>query len=191
MADVILFHHAQGLTDGVRRFADRLTSAGHRVTLPDLFDGATFPTVEDGVAHAQSIGFGEIIERGVRAADGLPASTVYAGFSMGCLPAQQLAQTRPGALGALLIHSAIPLGEFAPSWPDGVALQMHLIDGDPWSEEDRPAAEQLAAVVEGAELYWYPYSGGHLVCDDSLPDHDPEVAAQMLERSLAFLDRRR
>lgn len=49
MAEVLLFHHAQGLTDGIRAFADDLRAAGHTVHTPDLYDGLTFPTVEEGV----------------------------------------------------------------------------------------------------------------------------------------------
>jgi dienelactone hydrolase len=100
VADVVLFHHAQGLTDGVREFADRLRSAGHRVTVPDLFEGRTFATIEDGVGYAGETGFDTIIERGRLAAEHLPADLIYAGFSLGVLPAQMLAQTRPGARGS-------------------------------------------------------------------------------------------
>jgi len=39
VTDVIVFHHAQGLTDGVRQFADQLRGVGHRVTVPDLYEG--------------------------------------------------------------------------------------------------------------------------------------------------------
>jgi dienelactone hydrolase len=187
VADVVLFHHAQGLTDGVRAFADRLREAGRRVTVPDLYAGATFPTVEDGVDHARSIGFDVVLDRGVAAAADLPARMVYAGFSLGVMPAQKLAQTRPGALGALLFHGALPPSEFAPGWPAGVALQMHLAEMDPWAEEDLPAARELATLPD-AELFLYPDTR-HLVTDSSLGEYDPEIAEQILARSLAFLDR--
>jgi dienelactone hydrolase len=189
MTDVVLFHHAQGLTDGVRRFADRLAAAGHRVTVPDLFDGTTFGSVADGVAHAEKIGFDRVIERGVAAASDLPPATVYAGLSLGVLPAQKLAQTRPGARGALLLFSAVPASAFG-AWPDGVALQMHFAADDPWSnEEDLPAARELARTVAGAELFVYPGSG-HLVCDDSLDDYDEAATQLILERAIGFLGRR-
>jgi dienelactone hydrolase len=187
VTSVVLFHHAQGLTDGVRRFADRLGAAGHDVALPDLYDGATFATLEEGVAHAQQIGFDRIVERGVAAAAGVPAATVYAGLSLGVLPAQRLAQTRPGALGGLLLFSAVPADAFG-SWPAGVGLQLHLVADDPVAEEDRPAAEELARSVDGAELYLYPGTG-HLVVDDGLAEYDRAATALIVERSLAFLDR--
>ena len=130
MADVVLFHHAQGLTAGVHAFADRLRAAGHVVHLPDLYEGRTFAELQDGIAHAEAIGFGTVIERGRTAAEALPAGVVYAGISLGVLPAQALAQTRPGARGAVLLHAAIPLGEFSDTWPPSVPLQLHVMEGD-------------------------------------------------------------
>ena len=122
MAEVALFHHALGLTPGVVAFADELRRAGHAVHTPDLFEGRTFGSIEAGMAHAEEIGFpGEVIERGTRAVEGLPAGLVYAGFSLGVLPAQKLAQTRPGARGALLFYSCVPVSVFG-SWPDGVPV---------------------------------------------------------------------
>src|SRR3712207_5510440 len=132
MAEVVLFHHAQGLTPGVVALADELRRAGHTVHAPDLYDGRTFATLEEGVAHAQEIGFGEVIDRGLRAVEGLPAELAYAGFSLGVLPAQKLAQTRPGAQAALLCYSFVPVSEFGPSWPAGVPVQVHGKDADPF-----------------------------------------------------------
>ncbi len=187
MADVLLFHHALGLTPGVAAFADELRAAGHAVTTPDLFDGARFDTIAAGVAHAEEIGFDTVIERGVAAATGLGDALVVGGFSLGVLPAQRLAQTRPGIAGALLYHAAVPPSMFGAGWPPGVALHIHLCDDDPWAAEDRDAAEALTAAA-GGELHVYPGSG-HLVVDSSFEDHDPVVAALILERTLAFLDR--
>ncbi len=188
MTEVIVFHHAQGLTDGVRAFADEIRRAGHRVTVPDLYAGATFASVEEGVAHAKSIGFGEIRARGETAAANLPPGVVYAGFSLGALPAQKLAQTRTGALGAILYHGVVPIEEFTPSWPSGVALQMHFTQNDPWSEEDIPVAQNLADTVPGGELYLYPGTG-HLITDSSLKEYDAGATALILERTLRFLER--
>ncbi len=112
MAEVLLFHHAQGLTKGVLAFADTLRGAGHVVHTPDLYDGHTFASLDEGVGYAQQVGFGTVMERGVQAADDLPAGLVYAGFSLGVMPAQRLAQTRPGAAGALLLEACVPTSEF-------------------------------------------------------------------------------
>ncbi len=152
MAEVLLFHHAQGLTDGVRAFADDLRAAGHTVHTPDLFDGQTFGSIDEGVAHAREIGFDNVLERGVRMADDLPEALVYAGMSLGEMVAQKLAQTRPGARGALLFYSCIPIsGEWAfGPWPDGVPVQIHGMDADPIfvGEGDIDAAREIVDTVE-------------------------------------------
>jgi dienelactone hydrolase len=190
VADLILFHHAQGLTDGVRAFADELRAAGHVVDLPDLYDGKTFADLADGVAYAEQVGFDAIIERGRLAAEGLPNDIVYAGFSLGVLPAQMLAQTRPGARGALLLHSCVPPSEFGCPWPRAVPLQIHMMDADEWAlppNEDLDAARELVETVESAELFMY--SGDrHLFADDSLPDYDEGAATLLKERIRGFLD---
>ena len=190
MAEVALFHHAQGLTPGVVAFADELRRAGHTVHAPDLYDGRTFATLEEGLAHARKVGFGEVAERGVRAAEALPAGLVYAGFSLGVVPAQELAQTRPGAKGALLFHACMPVSEFGPSWPAGVPAQVHAMDADPFfvGEGDIDAARALVGEAEDAELFLYP-GDRHLFADGSLPSYDADAAELLGRRVLDFLDR--
>ena len=185
---VLLFHSAQGQTTGFLEFADELRSAGHTVHAPHLFDGETFGTVDEGVAHAREVGFGEIIRRGSQAAEEMPADIVYAGFSLGVMPAQSLTQTRSGARGAILFHGALPISEFEGPWPQGVPLQIHMMDADPWADEDRPAAEAMVEEIEDAELFIYPGSG-HLFADPSSDDYDEQAAGLLKERTLAFLQR--
>ncbi len=185
MAEILLFHHAQGQTEGFHAFADELRAAGHVVHAPDVYDGKTFAKLDDGVAYAKQVGFDVIFERGVAAAEGLPAELVYAGFSLGAAPAQKLAQTRPGARGALLLHACLPPSEFG-TWPDGVPVQIHAMDADEWFQEDAAAAQELVDEVENAELYLYP-GKGHLFADSSLSDFDEEAAALLKERILAFV----
>ncbi len=187
MAEVLLFHHAQGLTPGVQKFADDLRAAGHTVHTPDLYEGKTFKDLNEGVSHAKEVGFDNILERGRRAADGLPDAIVYAGFSMGVMPAQLLAQTRPGASGAVLMYSALPASEFGP-WPDGVPLQIHAMEDDEWFKEDEEAARELAGSVVDAELFLYP-GDKHLFADSSLPDYDEEAANLLKQRVLSFLQK--
>lgn len=190
MAEVLLFHHVQGLTDGVVAFADRLRAAGHAVHTPDLFDGATFATLDDGMAHVRDIGFGTVAQRGVAAARGLDSGLVYAGLSLGVMPAQQLVQTRPGARGALFLHACLPTREFG-TWPDGVAVQVHAMGDDPFFAEeggDIDAARALVADVDDAELFLYA-GDDHLFTDASLAVHDPAATDLVVERVLAFLDR--
>ena len=185
MTEVLLYHHVQGLTDGVRSFADELRQAGHTVQTPDLFEGRTFDTIEDGMAFAREKGFEALAERGVAAADGIDA--VYAGFSFGVMPAQQLAQTRPGAKGALLMYSCLPVSEFGEAWPEDVPVQIHAKEDDPEFAEDRASAEELAGSSAHAELFLYP-GREHLFADPSASDYDPDAAALLLERVRAFLD---
>jgi dienelactone hydrolase len=187
MTEVVLYHHVQGLTEGVKTFADELRQAGHTVHTPDLFDGRTFDTIEEGMAFAREAGFDALAQRGVAAADEIDADTVYAGFSFGVMPAQQLAQTRPGARGAVLMYSCLPVSEFGDAWPEDVPVQVHGKEADPFFEEDLEAAQALAESTDRAELFLYP-GEEHLFADSSLSAYDAASAALLRERVLAFLD---
>ncbi|WP_405583190.1 dienelactone hydrolase family protein [Streptomyces sp. NBC_01190] len=188
MAEIVLFHHAQGLTPGVVAFADELRGAGHVVHTPDLYEGRTFATLDAGVAYAGKIGFGEVVERGVRAADALPAELVYAGCSLGVLPAQRLAQTRAGARGAVLLHSCVPVTEFSAAWPAGVPVQVHAMDADPYfvGDGDLDAARALTGEAADGRLFLYP-GESHLFADNSLSSYAPEAAALLTRRVIDFL----
>ncbi|MGW7224874.1 dienelactone hydrolase family protein [Streptomyces sp. CBMAI 2042] len=189
MAEVVLFHHAQGLTPGVEAFAAELRRAGHTVHVPDLYEGHVFGTLEEGIAYASRTGFSAIAERGVAAADQLGGGLVYAGFSLGVVPAQRLAQTREDAEGALLFHSCLPVTEFGEAWPTGLPVQVHGMDGDPFfaGDGDLDAAKELTAGTEGAELF--VYSGDqHLFADSSLPSYVPAAADLLAGRVVRFLN---
>lgn len=190
MAEVLLFHHAQGQTPGFHAFADELRAAGHVVHTPDLYEGRVFDDFDEGLAHAGATGFGVLMERGVSAASELPSDLVYAGFSLGVVPAQKLAQTRPGARGALLVYSCIPVAEFGEAWPAGVPVQIHGMDNDPIfvGEGDITAAREIVASAPDAELFLYP-GDQHYFADSSLPSYDAGAAALLTKRVLAFLDR--
>jgi dienelactone hydrolase len=187
MAEVVLFHHMQGLTPGVAAFADELRRAGHTVHTPDLFDGRTFDSIEAGQAYVEGIGFDDMVERGVRAADAFGAEVVYAGFSFGEVVAQRLAQTRPGARGALLFYSCVPTSYFGP-WPDGLPGQIHGMDADPYfvDEGDIDAARELVDTAKDVELFLYP-GNQHYFADSSLPSYDADAAALLTTRVLDFL----
>ncbi|MGY0002684.1 dienelactone hydrolase family protein [Micromonospora sp. I033] len=194
MADIVLFHHIQGLTEGVRAFADHLRAGGHTVHTPDLFDGARPATIEDGAALTKRIGGEALDDRADRVVADLPKDLVYAGFSWGAATAQRLAQTRPGARGALLYESCLPVtGEWAVGpWPDGVPVQIHGMDKDPFFalEGDIDSARELVGIVgpERGELFVYP-GEAHLFTDSSLPTYDADATALVLRRSREFLDR--
>jgi dienelactone hydrolase len=187
MAEVLLFHHAMGQTEGLTAFADELRQAGHTVHTPDLFEGRTFGSIDEGMAHVNELGFGEIMARGDRAADALPNELVYAGFSLGVVPAQKLAQTRPGARGALFFYSCVPASEFG-TWPSGVPVQIHGMDADPYfvGEGDIDAAREIVDSNENAELFLYP-GNEHYFADSSLPSYDADAAALLTQRVLEFL----
>ena len=189
MAEVLLFHHAMGQTTGFDAFADELRQAGHAVHTPDLFEGRKFGSIEDGMAYAEEIGFPDaIIERAERAANELVPELVYAGFSLGVVPAQKLAQTRAGARGALLYYSCVPLSYFGGSWPNGVPAQIHGMDEDPIfvGEGDVDAARELVEAAEDAELFLYP-GDQHYFADSSLASYDESATKLLTERTLAFL----
>lgn len=188
MAEVLLFHHAQGLTAGVVAFADELRGAGHTVHTPDLYAGRTFANLDEGVAHAKELGFDAVTEAGVRAADGLPEALVYAGISLGVPPAQKLAQTRPGARGVLLFAAALEPTEFGPSWPAEVPVRVHAMANDPEFDNDwdLPAATALVEAAADGEMFLYP-GEEHLFMDGSLPAYDAEATALLTRRVLEFL----
>jgi dienelactone hydrolase len=191
MTDVVLFHHVQGLTDGVTAFADDLRAGGHTVQTPDLFDGHTFESIEDGFGYVKGLEDGVVDQRVAAGVEGLPEGLVYAGISYGVPPALQLAVTRPGAKGLVMIESALPIeGEWAVGpYPDGVPLQIHGGEGDEYFQEDRPFADQAVELLgERAELFVYPVQQ-HLFTDRSLPSYDADSAALVTQRILAFLDR--
>ncbi len=190
MTEIVLFHHAQGLTPGVVALADDLRRAGHTVHTPDLYDGQTFDTLEAGVGYAQRVGFEAITEAAVRAAEALPGDVAYAGISLGVGAAQKLAQTRPGARGGVLISACLPPSEFGTSWPADVPVHIHGMEHDPEFDNgwDLPAARQIAAEAEDAALYLYP-GEQHLFMDNSLPAYDEAAATLLTERVIAFLDR--
>lgn len=188
MATVVLFHHVHGQTPGFLAFADELRRDGHTVHTPDLFDGQTFTTIEEGKAHVGEIGFGEVLQRGVRAAEAIDGPVVYAGMSLGVVPAQMLAQTRESARGALLLHSCVPVSEFSRTWPDGVPVQIHAMEKDPFFVEDGDidAARDLVSSTDDAELFLYP-GDQHLFADRSLDAYDEEAAGLLVSRILDFL----
>ncbi|MGI8592215.1 MAG: dienelactone hydrolase family protein [Nakamurella sp.] len=188
MAEMVLYHHAQGLTTRVQAFAGELRQAGHTVHLPDLYGGQVFDTLDEGIAYASETGFDTLMDRGVAAVDGLAAELVYAGFSLGVMPAQRLAQTRGGAKGALLFHACLPVAECGAVWPAGVPVQVHGMDADPFfaGEGDIDAARELVDSTEQAELFLYP-GEQHLFADSSLASFDRSAASLLTSRVLAFL----
>ncbi len=189
MAEIVLFHHVQGLTEGVHRLADELRAGGHTVHTPDFFEGATFDSIEEGFAALRARGEGAHDTWVESVVAELPAKVVFVGISLGVMPAQRLAQTRPGAAGALLLEACAPASAFADRWPAGVPVQVHGMERDPFFglEGDVDAARELVAQADDGELFVYP-GDVHLFTDSSLPAYDEAATALVVDRALEFLD---
>ena len=185
--EVVLFHSVLGLRPGVRRWAERIRAAGHRVHVPDLYDGVVFDDIATGLRHVEALGgIPALVARSQAAVAELPQDLVYAGFSNGAASAELLAATRPGARGAILMHGALP----ADSWPAAVPLQIHCAAADPWVDWDDIRALERVAREAGAEVEVHSYPGsGHLFADDGDADYDERAAELMWERVSEFLKR--
>lgn len=192
MAEVVLFHHALGLTPGVAAFADRVRAKGHTIHTPDLFDGNTFDEIAEGMEYVESVGFEGFIRRGSEAADGLGPGLVYAGMSLGVVPAQMLAQTIPGARGAVFLYSCVPTSEFGGAWPKDVPVQIHGMDADQYfvGEGDVEAAREVVSQADDGELFLYP-GDQHYFADSTRDSYDKEAADLLIKRVVEFLDRLR
>ncbi len=190
MAELVLFHHVLGLTPGIVALADELRAGGHTVHTPDMYEGKTFATLDEGMAHVRSVGFADVTARGVAAVAGLGPGLVYAGYSLGVMPAQQLAQTRAGARGALLIAACMPTEEFGGPWPAGVPLQIHAQEHDPEFDNgyDLPTAQAVVSGAADGELFLYP-GDKHFFADSSTPEYDAGATSEFVRHALAFLAR--
>jgi dienelactone hydrolase len=194
MAEVVLFHSALGLRPGVIAAADWLRAAGHTVHVPDYYDGEVFEGLDEGLRKCDALGHAEIARRAREAVSDLSADLVFAGFSLGTVPAELLAAGRPGALGVVLMHSAVPVEGFSEfgveRWPEGVPVQVHYAAEDPWVEAEEVAALEAAVKRAGAAFEEHAYPGsGHLFADPDLLEYDRASSEAMWRRVLAFLDR--
>ncbi len=189
MTEILLLHHIRGLTPGVVELADTFREAGHTVHTPDLFEGRTFASIDEGAAWCGELGFDTVRARGVAAAEGLGDALVVAGISLGVMAAQQLAQNRPGVAGALFYEGFADPENFG-RWPEGVPAQVHGMADDPFfgQEGDLEAAQEFAAGPADAEVFVYP-GDVHLFTDSSLPSYDAGATRLVVERSLELLAR--
>lgn len=195
MTTIALFHSATGLRPAIHDFAEQLRDAGHRVHTPDLFDGRIFDDVAEGAAHRDSIGIPTLIERALAAVEALPQQVAYIGYSMGAGPAQLLAATRPGALGAVLVQGGLTVADLGlAAWPANVDVQLHVGRTDAWF--DRDEATRVAASLPATALELYEYdTDKHVFDDHGLKDSYDPILASALHRSildwLARIDRQR
>ncbi|MFB9520667.1 dienelactone hydrolase family protein [Streptomyces cremeus] len=185
--DIILFHSVYGLRPAVHAAAERLRASGHQVHVPDLYEGQTAGTVEEGQAVLDRIGREELLRRAVQAA--APHSEkglVYAGFSWGGAVAQNLALGDEKARGLLLLHGTSDLAE--GTTVDELPVQLHIADPDPFESDDWLNAWYLQMQRAGADVEIYRYAGaGHLFTDAGLPDFDQTAAEQAWKIAVGFL----
>ncbi|MGP4113140.1 dienelactone hydrolase family protein [Streptomyces sp. 4N509B] len=187
VTDLILFHSMYGLRPAVHEAAERLRAAGHRVVVPDLFDGRTARTVEEGLAIKDEFGQEELLRRAVAAAaPHSDAGLVYAGFSLGASFAQTIALGDERARGLLMLHGTADLADDATA--DELPVQLHVADPDPFEPHDWQTAWYLRMRKAGADVEVFRYAGaGHLYTDPELPDHDAEAAERTWPVVLDFL----
>lgn len=184
MVEILLLHHARGLTSGVHEVAEALRAAGHTVHTPDLF-GRTFATTEEGADFEENaIGWEGMLQRTETAAEALPPGVVHLGMSLGVVYGTRLAVLRPGALGLIGLYSPIPPQSVAGPWPAGVPAQYHWHERDPWVDDGAP--EALVEQVPGAEVNVYD-GDTHLFADPSTEGFDATSAALAMERIQEFL----
>ena len=186
MTDIALFHHVLGVTEGLQRIATDLRALGHSVRIVDVFDGQTFATIDDGIAHVEGIGFGTAMDNAVSAIAEDAEDLVVIGISLGVMPAQKLLQTHPGVVGAVLIDGAIDADAFG-AWPADTPVDIHLVQGDEIAAEDFDAAQNLADQPE-VTLTVRP-GDGHLVVDRSAPAFDPATATAIVDAVCSFVAR--
>lgn len=187
MVDVVVFHSALGRRPAIETFAEQLREDGHAVTVADLYGGATFADVEDGVAERDRIGFTTLLARAEAAMVGLPPEMVHVGFSMGAAPAMLLAGQRPGTRGVVSVQAAItPVDLGLPHWPAALPLQLHHSPGDPWQPDDEVDALVQAVPAELLDLHTYPGTS-HLFMDEDLDVHDPDATARFTAAVRAWL----
>ena len=184
MAEVVLFHHVGGLTEGVAGFVRLLRDHGHTVHAPDLFDGRTFGDLHEGIAYVDSVGEGEFAARAAALVAPMADDLVYGGLSMGAARAAEQVLARPGVRGAFFLYGTVAPSWWGATWPPGVPSQAHVTEDDPFREPDAEA--EYVAAVPGGELFVYPGSG-HLFAEPGHPDHDEATARLASDRVLAFL----
>ena len=186
MAEMLLFHHAHGLTDGLGALSDRLRAGGHVVHTPDSYAGVTFLRLDEGIAHAQRIGHDAIEDVARRAAREHPAADVMVGFSLGAFPAQLLAQELRRVRGCALMGGALPPESLRGEWRHEVALQVHAAEPDEWVDEDE--IQGLMSHAPHAELFRYP-GRRHMFIDPSCADYDADAADAFEDRLTDWLAR--
>ncbi|GAA2775460.1 dienelactone hydrolase family protein [Saccharopolyspora taberi] len=185
MAHVALFHSVLGLRSAERLAAERLSKAGHEVVTPDLFDGQTAATLDEGFRLLDRTGWDVVVRRARQAVEDMPEGTAFVGVSMGSGVVANLLSERPAAGPVVLLHAAVELPARVPA---GLRMQLHAAEPDEFAPPERVAGLRRAARESGVALEIFRYPGaGHFYIDPELPDHDPAAAELTWRRVLDFL----
>lgn len=190
MAQLLLLHHALGLTHSVRRLAAAWRDAGHDVHTPDLYDGHVFGTIPEGVAYAQSQGFSAVAAKGEDAASDLSPGFVVCGLSLGVMPAMRLGVSNDAVSGVVAVGSCVPPSFLEAPWPRDVPLRIIASRDDPFfrDEGDLEAAQELVATAANARLKLMP-GAEHLFMEAKDPlsraatERLYEVVLRLLEKA--------
>jgi len=185
MTEVVLYHHVQGLTEGVRSFAGELAQAGHTVHTPDMFDGRAFGTIGGHRLRARGG-----LRRPGRARAG-----------------RRRGNARRGRLCRLLVRghgrsAARPVPARSPRrladvcLPPGLGVRRGVAGARPGADprqghrsvlRRRPRGRAGPGRLDRPGRAVSLPGEDHLFADSSLPAYDPAAAALLTERVLAFL----
>lgn len=184
MADVMIFHGITGLIPRAAGIEQPLLEAGHRVVCPDLFEGNSFETPEEGFEYLEKVRFRTLLGRAEEAIADMPPETVLIGISMGTGVASHLARERPECAAAVLLHAVPGRAKGEPAWPASVPVQVHTSEDDPYFSREN--ADALIAEAADCRLVLYPGSG-HTFADPEAEDYAPEQAPALVRNVTEFI----
>jgi dienelactone hydrolase len=186
MATIAIFHSVLGLRAIENATVARFQARGHSAFAPDLFDGRTAATVEEGFAIMDQVGWTLICDRARAALDQAPSTAVLLGLSMGAGVVSSIWPERRQAGGIVLLHG---LASVPANLDLDVPVQVHVADPDPFAPPAQLEKWMRIAAASGisAETFRYP-DLGHFFTDPSLDDFDADGAELAWDRVSRFLD---
>ena len=188
MAELLLLHHALGVTPALQRLAARFRDAGHTVVLPDLFEGQVFGTVEEGMAHVESVGMDTLAARGEDTASDLDPGFVVCGISLGAIAAQRIGVDHDAVAAVMAVSSCLPPGYLPGPWPHSVPLRVVASKGDTMFNEEGDLDAARGYVDAGVARLKLLDGGEHLFMEANDPD-SVAATAWLTETLLHLLDR--
>lgn len=189
MAQLLLLHHALGVTSALRRLADRFEDAGHDVVVPDLFESRVFASVEEGMEHVESVGIETLAGLGEDAASDMQPGFVVCGISLGAIAAMRAGVSNDAVAAVVVASACIPEEYIGGPWPRTLPLRVVASREDAMfrDEGDLEAATEYTHSAQQAKLKLMP-GREHLFVEAD----DPESTAAtewLVETVMRFLDR--